>query len=402
MLSVRIVTADYYMCNPLPGLDVCYSEFRQAGVNRVPVVRIFGPTPAGQKTCLHLHGTFPYLYVPYDGFGQQPERHLRQLAFSIDRALNVSLGNPSSSIQHVFRVSLVSGTPFYGFHEKEEQFMKIYLYNPMMVKRVCELLQGGAVMNRSYQPYEAHLPYLLQLFIDHNLYGMNLIHLAAVKFRKNRRKSDQQEKGSPETPLSEVCNAGSKESGKSWKSPLSAKSKGSPTQTEKSFSCSFVRWEEEDIPSSLVLEGVDRQSTCELEVDAVAADILNRFEIEAQVGRNPGLQAIWDDEQQRRRENNMPSQIESSNSPDRGSVHVTESERIFQRRIKDILQQNNYSVYLSQSMESEEFETLPSNLTLHTDALSPEAMYCTPANLVEIHNDKQGVSQGDAETRSHR
>ncbi|XP_032877895.1 DNA polymerase zeta catalytic subunit [Amblyraja radiata] len=398
MLSVRIVTADYYMCNPLPGLDVCYSEFRQAGVSRVPVVRIFGPTPAGQKTCLHLHGTFPYLYVPYDGFGQQPERHLRQLAFSIDRALNVSLGNPSSSIQHVFRVSLVSGTPFYGFHEKEEQFMKIYLYNPMMVKRVCELLQGGAVMNRSYQPYEAHLPYLLQLFIDHNLYGMNLIHLAAVKFRKNRRKSDHQEQGSPETPLSEVCNAGSKESGKSWKSPLSAKSKGSPTQTEKSFSCSFVRWEEEDIPSSLVLEGVDRQSTCELEVDAVAADILNRFEIEAQVGRNPGLQAIWDDEQQRRRENNMPSQIESSNSPDRGSVHVTESERIFQRRIKDILQQNNYSVYLSQSMESEEFETLPSNLTLHTDALSPEAMYCTPANLVEIHNDKQGVSQGDAET----
>ncbi|XP_078256037.1 DNA polymerase zeta catalytic subunit [Rhinoraja longicauda] len=396
MLSVRIVTADYYMCSPLPGLDVCYSEFRQAEVSKVPVVRIFGPTPAGQKTCLHLHGTFPYLYVPYDGFGQQPERHLRQLAFSIDRALNVSLGNPSSSIQHVFRVSLVSGMPFYGFHEKEEQFMKIYLYNPLMVKRVCELLQGGAVMNRSYQPYEAHLPYLLQLFIDHNLYGMNLIHLAAVKFRKNRRESDQQEKGSPENPISEVCNAGSKDSGKSWTSPLSAKTKGAATQTDKSISCSIVRWEEEDIPSSLVLENVDRQSTCELEVDAVAADILNRFEIEAQVGRNPGLQAIWDDEKQRRRENNMPSQIESSNSPDRGSVHVTESERIFQRRIKEILQQNNYSV--SQSMESEEFETLPSNLTLHTDALLPEAIYCTPANLVEIHSDKQGVSQGDEKT----
>jgi DNA polymerase zeta len=43
-------------------------------------------------------------------------------------------------------------------------------------------------MNKCYQPHEAHIPYLLQLFIDYNLYGMNLINLAAVKFRKARRK----------------------------------------------------------------------------------------------------------------------------------------------------------------------------------------------------------------------
>lgn len=63
----------------------------------------------GQKTCLHLHGIFPYLYVPYDGYGQQPESYLSQMALSIDRALNVALGNPSSTAQHVFKVSLVSG-----------------------------------------------------------------------------------------------------------------------------------------------------------------------------------------------------------------------------------------------------------------------------------------------------
>jgi len=51
--------------------------------------------------------------------------------------------------------------------------------------RVSELLQGGAVMNKSFQPHEAHIPFLLQLFIDYNLYGMNMISLAAVKFRKS-------------------------------------------------------------------------------------------------------------------------------------------------------------------------------------------------------------------------
>ena len=54
--------------------------------------------------------------------------------------------------------------------------------------RVCELLQGGAVMNRTYQPHEAHIPYLLQLFIDYNLYGMNMLTLGAVKFRRGQHR----------------------------------------------------------------------------------------------------------------------------------------------------------------------------------------------------------------------
>ncbi|TUF20349.1 DNA polymerase zeta catalytic subunit [Bagarius yarrelli] len=68
-----------------------------------------GSDQHGQRTCLHLHGVFPYIYVPYDGFAQDSERYLRQVAFSIDRAVNVSMGNPSSHTQHVFKITLVSG-----------------------------------------------------------------------------------------------------------------------------------------------------------------------------------------------------------------------------------------------------------------------------------------------------
>lgn len=62
-------------------------------------------------------------------------------------------------------------------------FFKKYFF-----PRVCELLQSGAVMNKSYQPHEGHIPYLLQLFMDYNLYGMNLINMAAVKFRRSQKK----------------------------------------------------------------------------------------------------------------------------------------------------------------------------------------------------------------------
>ncbi|XP_051951209.1 DNA polymerase zeta catalytic subunit [Xyrauchen texanus] len=367
MFSVRIVTADYYMSSPIRELDVCYSEFRDIEVKKVPVVRIFGATPAGQKTCLHLHGLFPYIYVPYDGFGQQADRYLRQVAYSIDRALNVSMGNPSSNTQHIFKVALVSGMPFYGFHMKEKAFMKIYLYNPQMVKRVCELLQGGAVMNKSFQPHEAHIPFLLQLFIDYNLYGMNMINLAAVKFRKSPTTGEH---------------TSSKVDGTiPWKSPCTFKLNDSELRDTM-----CTRWEEDNIPSSLILEEVKRISVCELEVDAVAADILNRLDIENQIGRNPGLQAIWEDEKQRRRERSQSSQIDTPESQDRGFVEFAESERIFMKRFKEILREKEFDVTQTGSEVDANEDSFP-ELSLHLAVLSPDDLPCIPASQVDVHQD---------------
>ncbi|XP_034999481.1 DNA polymerase zeta catalytic subunit isoform X2 [Hippoglossus stenolepis] len=373
MFAVRIVTADFYLARPVKDLDVCYSDFRESDVKRVPVVRIFGSTPAGQKTCLHIHGVFPYIYVPYDGYGQQSERYLRQVAFSIDRAINVAMGNPSSSIQHVFKVVLVSGMPFYGYHAKEKHFMKIYLFNPQMVKRVCELLQSGAVMNKSYQPNEGHIPFLLQFFIDYNLYGMNLVNLGAVKFRRSPNKAPDRQTSSSGPRISP------------WKSPCTSK------LNDSTLGGTFVRWEENALPCSLVLEEVEKQSTCELEVDAVAVDVLNRLEIENQIGRNPGLQAIWEDERLRRREKNQATQIETPESQDRGSVTSTESEKIFMKRFKEILKENEFDVTQASSMadEEEDQEDFLADLTLHSDDLTPEGLPCTPANAVEVHRDSQ-------------
>jgi DNA polymerase zeta len=55
VFSLRIVSIDYYMASPIPGYNICYSSFQGSEVNEVPVIRIYGSTPAGQKTCLHIH-----------------------------------------------------------------------------------------------------------------------------------------------------------------------------------------------------------------------------------------------------------------------------------------------------------------------------------------------------------
>ncbi|KAI8520925.1 DNA polymerase zeta catalytic subunit [Branchiostoma belcheri] len=394
MFSVRIVTADHYQAAPVRGLDVCHSDFRGTDSKRVPVIRIFGATPAGQKTCLHLHGVFPYIYVPYDG-PPEAERHLRQFASSIDRALNVALGRASSTTQHVFKISLVSGMPYYGYHEKEQQFMKIYFYNPFMVKKAVDLLQGGAVMNKPYQPHEAHIPFLLQFFIDYNLYGMNYINLGAVKFR--RPKEDEQP---IKWQLSSMQPANQKPlfkcSSRESCHPLYA----IPNEIIQ-LPCQHSHPSDVgdgNVPSSLLLEAeVVRQSTCELEVDAVAPDILNRLEIQANIGTNPGLAAIWEDEKQRRREAGESSQIEPPPSQERLDVQPTESDLQLRERIREIVEEQ-------ESLLKSQLERLQESQAMSDDSdSSPVQSSLTPSCSVELHfsqiEDNPGSSQqmGDSE-----
>jgi hypothetical protein len=55
MFSLRIVALDYYLAPPIQGLDVSFSSLEGTAVDLVPIVRVFGSTPAGQRVCLHLH-----------------------------------------------------------------------------------------------------------------------------------------------------------------------------------------------------------------------------------------------------------------------------------------------------------------------------------------------------------
>uniref|UniRef100_A0A8C4QS36 DNA polymerase delta/zeta catalytic subunit N-terminal domain-containing protein n=1 Tax=Eptatretus burgeri TaxID=7764 RepID=A0A8C4QS36_EPTBU len=266
------------------------------------------------------------------------------MANSIDRALNVALGRPCANTRHVFKILLVSGRPFYGYHDEEKEFLKIYLYNPSMVKRVSELLQGGAVMNKTFQPHEGHIPFLLQFFIDYNLSGMDMVHLAAVKFRRIADRGD---------------------------GTLNADKQGTPSEqgVSKSLDSQNRLWTKVTIDGSQWLgEDVLRQSVCELEVDAIAADILNRTD-NATLHGNPGLQALWDDEKQRRRDRNESSQIGDPPSPEREVVEMCESENKYLNEIREILR--------TSSVVDNKENILPSQERAKTPAFSVEALHAS-------------------------
>ena len=101
--SCRIFHADFYLSAPLPLLDTTYSSFRGEAVSLVPVIRIFGSAPNGQKACVHVHGVFPYLLLSVDA-QKVTDSLLHRLASSIDYALQVSLGGGNRSVVHVFSI----------------------------------------------------------------------------------------------------------------------------------------------------------------------------------------------------------------------------------------------------------------------------------------------------------
>ncbi|KAM7473798.1 hypothetical protein LguiB_021041 [Lonicera macranthoides] len=143
-------------------------------VNEVLVIRIYGSTPAGQKTCLHVHRALPYLYVPCSDLLLQPDQGdvcTNVLSLAIEKALKLK-GNAGSKRQHVHDCSLVRAKKFYGYHSSEELFAKIYLaldknlrYYPQDVSRAANPLLGGAVLDKIIQSHESHIPFLRQFLV---------------------------------------------------------------------------------------------------------------------------------------------------------------------------------------------------------------------------------------------
>lgn len=74
------------------------------------MIRIFGSNAQGQKTCMHVHGVFPYFYIPYDQKDfESLNRTIYLIAMNLDKAINISLSQATSTAQHVFKIQLVKG-----------------------------------------------------------------------------------------------------------------------------------------------------------------------------------------------------------------------------------------------------------------------------------------------------
>ena len=189
--AVRIVDIDQELTKPHPELDPTHSPLTGKLLSRVPIIRVFGSTPRGQKACVHVHGVFRYFLVPFDGELPSGDIALRAqlqaLADEVDSEMaNMQANSGHRDAQsecHVYDMSVVMLTPFYGYHEAPRAFVRVEMALPHAVEQASKLFARGFRSRLPLQPHEAHAPYLLQFKVDYNLLGMDFMRLAHISWR---------------------------------------------------------------------------------------------------------------------------------------------------------------------------------------------------------------------------
>jgi DNA polymerase zeta len=207
------------------------------------------------------------------------DAYIQRLHKSIDHSMAVAYRrNPHDprNNTYVARITLCKGVPFYGFHVGWKFYLKIYMLNPACMQRLADLLRNGSIMSRKMQPYEVHIPYLLQFMADYGLYGCGWVECQTVTFR----------------------------------APVPSDT-GSPAgQT--------APWDESTIPEHLITSTDDkpRLSHCSIEIDLLSHHILNRRTIKPRLlhhdfieRKHPisldeklvhSMAELWQDEERRR------------------------------------------------------------------------------------------------------
>ncbi|KAH9863297.1 hypothetical protein IAQ61_009574 [Plenodomus lingam] len=349
----RLNCIDHYQATPTdldPPLRRITGPNSRLSAPQVPVIRAFGATETGQKVCAHIHGALPYLFLEYSGSLEEHvvEAYIAALRASIDHALAATYRRNAFDGKSVYvgYISLIKGVPFFGYNVGYKVFLKIYMLNPMHMTRFADLLHQGAILNRVFQPYEAHLQYLLQWMCDYNLYGCDYINCAKVQFRGPVPDSDEVD-----------------------------------TKVHK--------WHDASIPDTFIAEDdqYPRQSHCTLEVDICVQDILNRHELQyrpihhdflersSQMPRNPddkyvpSMASLWRDETRRRKlrmgltdpsSSPFPPEVlvsmttDPRNTEKGGWIHEEEYSKLVQELIEEEKRQMGASVRLDDFLKQPE------------------------------------------------
>lgn len=143
------------------------------------------------------------------------------------------------------------------------------------MSKTAAILQSGCILNRPWQPFEAHIPYLLQFKVDMNLSGMGWLHLEHARFRAPLH-DDCQLSGEDRSPLTLGYEQPS--SGPKW----NVHTIPADWQWAATGSRQYVIDHIDNArcaPITLHHRPPHRQSMCELELDTSAEHIKNRRDV---------------------------------------------------------------------------------------------------------------------------
>ncbi|GBG25901.1 DNA polymerase zeta catalytic subunit [Hondaea fermentalgiana] len=152
-------------------VSILYLDYYHDDEEELPVLRIFGRKSSGDSLLVHIHNCMPYMFI-------KCVRGVETSVF-VEHLKEVLADSKFGKL--IFAITVCKAIDFYGYHKESEPetFVKIEITEPMQLKPLGIFLQSGDhKLARSFQPYETHIPYLLQFLSDYELAGMGFLRLA--------------------------------------------------------------------------------------------------------------------------------------------------------------------------------------------------------------------------------
>lgn len=174
--------------NPAAGRAVPGSKSRP-----VPIIRLYGVNDDGNSVLLHVHGFTPYFYVvPPPGFKKE---HLGAFRSALDYQVKNSKKGGETLMAHVLAVTIAPNKQsLMGYHgDTRTDFLKVYLAMPTLVPTARGILERGfdcpGYGPKSYQCFEANVPFVLRFMIDTDLPGCSWVELPKATYSVRDRGS---------------------------------------------------------------------------------------------------------------------------------------------------------------------------------------------------------------------
>jgi len=148
-LSMHVVSLDYYMLRHHKSYD-----FIQSSEDKVPIIRVYGSTPTGQRCVAHIHGIYPYLYFRPSNINDltfdtrlQVDSYLlpfhKRLEEEIFKRISkpVEINGKDRKHRHIHRLEVVYKKLLYGYWPDPKFFIKVYLRSPWDVNTIVSILE---------------------------------------------------------------------------------------------------------------------------------------------------------------------------------------------------------------------------------------------------------------------
>ncbi len=267
-----------------------------------PEIVVYGSTPGGQRTCVHVHGFLPFFYFRPKNLVQAEQLfaskidieaklsgYKDQLEIALSQKSDSGSGNQSKSenfprkrakVAHIAGMSVVQRRSIYG-QEDLSWYVLVEYYNPWLASRCAEVLDEGCLDNIAMQTFETHIPYILQFLLKYKIRPTDWLHVEDVRFRGPMPMYSSDEIDT--TPSQERCFAPDREfnfrdtdTAKVWDLG-NIDTSGSHQMDKRDFLGSQDSgWWSGALEAERRAHPLLKETSCSLEVDVHVLDILNQ------------------------------------------------------------------------------------------------------------------------------